>query len=403
MNVNRITSRLIVSLSLGASALIVVPSHATATISSVPTNPFALSLPQPKAAWVLDRIPCGAKICVRLLTSNNQGSTWATQHLPSALSSWLSNEATTVGSTGDVHMHFSSAQDGWMYGAQRSTSSSASELWVTTTGGVRWSQIASTVRGLRTAILAVGSQGGNVYVVAWRDGQHFGLWRSPLKSNRWQLVATPTLPVAAGGSAMVGSLTFVGSTGWLIIGNDRGVTGAARLASSGDWVAMNAPCATVGNSFAVPVPLFGSTAVALCTIGGFGSNVDAGTPPSLALGTNWLFSSTDGGGSFHPLRVFGRSQQNQVVGASAAYGPYAASLFSTRSVNHATGVILQRSTSLGARWLTVASASSTALTPQFTSLRVAQNFGGVIVQTSPTHTTLWLTHDTGQHWSSTLR
>ncbi len=286
MNVNRITSRLIVSLSLGASALSVVPSHATATISSVPTNPFALSLPQPKAAWVLDRIPCGAKICVRLLTSKNQGSTWATQHLP---------------------------------------------------------------------------------------------------------------------SAMVGSLTFVGSTGWLIIGNDRGVTGAARLASSGDWVAMNAPCATVGNSFAVPVPLFGSAAVALCTIGGFGSNVDAGTPPSLALGTNWLFSSTDGGGIFHPLRVFGRSQQNQVVGASAAYGPYAASLFSTRSVNHATGVILQRSTSLGARWLTVASASSTALTPQFTSLRVAQNFGGVIVQTSPTHTTLWLTHDTGQHWSSTLR
>jgi len=401
MNTHCRTSRFIAALSLGVSAIVVLPGSAGAVVSTTPTNPLVLSIPQPKAAWSLDRVPCGSRTCVQLDTSTNQGTTWTAEHLPTSLESWLSAEASS-GFAGDVQMHFSSALNGWIYGARRSATSTTSELWATTNGGHAWSQIATTVRGMRSSVLAVGTYGNAVYVVAWRDGQHFGLWRSPLMTTQWTRVDTPDLPVAAGGSMMVGSLTVVSTNGWLTIGNDRGVTGAARLRTSTEWVAMRPACATVGNSYAAPVPVSASTLLAMCTIGGFGSHVDAGTPASLVLGTQWLYRSTDGGQHFVPLRLTGRSAQNQLVGSSLAYGAHPAALFLTRSVNGATGAILQRSTTMGAWWVTVAAQSSSSLTPQFTSLVLAQNFGGVIVQTSGSHATLWLTRDAGQHWFSVL-
>ena len=396
----RRTVRLIVSLGLGASALTLAPGVGRAAVATAPMNPLAVSIPQPKAAWSLDQVSCGTGTCVQLDRSTNQGTTWEVEHLPSALESWLSGETSYVGSSSDVQMHFFSALNGWIYGAQRSSTSSTSELWVTSNGGRGWSRVATTPRGMLTSILAVGVTRGNVYAVAWRDGQHFGLWRSPLTTNQWRLEATPNLPIAAGGSMMVGSLTFVGNNGWLTIGNDRGVTGAARMTASSSWVAMRPPCAAVGDSLAAPTPLTATTVVALCTIGGFGSTIDPGTPASLVLGTNWLYRSTNGGQSFVALRVVGRSTQNQLLGSSLAYGPHAPSLFLTRSVANSTGAILQRSTTMGASWQTEASMSSPTWTPQLTGLSLVQNFGGVIVRTSPTHTALWLTHDSGQHWSS---
>jgi hypothetical protein len=126
-----------------------------------------------------------------------------------------------------------------------------------------------------------------------------------MTTDTWQRVVTPTLYSAAGGTNMQAALVFKGTNGWLMVGNDRGVTGSARLPTSGAWVKWNAPCDKVGGGYDVPVANSATTLVDVCSIGGYGEDVLPGTPRKLKVGTNWVFSSTNGGRTFVPTSQFG--------------------------------------------------------------------------------------------------
>src|ERR1019366_2261037 len=94
-----------------------------------------------------------------------------------------------------------------------------------------------------------------------------------------------------------------GTRGWLMVGNDRGVTGSARLTNTGRWVAWNSPCSNVGGSDVVPVVTSASTIVDICTIGGLGSYAPRGTPAYLKLNSNWFYTSHNEGVNFSPTML----------------------------------------------------------------------------------------------------
>ena len=110
---------------------------------------------------------------------------------------------------------------------------------------------------------------------------------------------------------MEGALIFKGASGWLMIGNDRGVTGSAQLSESGSWVKWNAPCDKVGGGYDVPVANSRASLVDVCSIGGYGEAVGPLTPRKLKVGTNWLFTSSDGGRTFVAVSHFGDENTTQ--------------------------------------------------------------------------------------------
>ena len=63
---------------------------------------------------------------------------------------------------------------------------------------------------------------------------------------------TPDLFLPAGGGELVGSFVLQGGSGWLVEGNDRGITGSAELQGMDRWTNWAPPCQSVGNSLTVP-------------------------------------------------------------------------------------------------------------------------------------------------------
>lgn len=320
---HRRAMRLAAALSIAFSGLLLsfsVPSAGGAETSSL-ASPLSVSFVSSGEGWSLTTSKCGSGACVRFERTENDGKSWSELALPTPLQTWVD----VYSSLSDFPLnqpdvYFANNADGWIYGANNvpgSSYPSKAELWATHDGGLTWSQIPTPPLALRYDVLTMSASNGWAYAIGWHTDDTFGLWRVAVAGNTWQRVSTPTLYAAAGGTTMEGALVFRGDGGWLMVGNDRGATGLARMTPAGQWVKWKGPCGSVGDSYAVPVASSSTDLLDVCTIGGYGGDVASGTPKKLKMSADWLFSSRDGGASFLPLRDVGDGYTTQWLGGVA--------------------------------------------------------------------------------------
>jgi hypothetical protein len=311
---------------------------------------------------------------------------------------------------GTLSIHFANRQDGWIYGSFYSSASSTgtdvqpkTELWASHDGGDSWTAVDAMAFGMKFGVLSLSSNGGQVYALAWLTDQTFGLWRSSTAAESWQTVATPSLPMAAGGTSMEAALVFKGTSGWLMVGNDRGVTGSARLNSRGQWVKWDAPCYSVGNGFVVPVAYSATSLIDVCTIGGFGGYVAPSTPSYVKPESNWIYSSNNGGSSFAPTSrvVINNSSLNLSLyyGIPASPAPGVVLMTKLVGLGQTLSDHLYLSRDRGKTWTLVYA------TPFAPSQQMIQNaffasskLGSAIVQTTDTSSMLIISSDGGKTW-----
>ena len=141
---------------------------------------------------------------------------------------------------------------------------------------------------------------GTAYLMAPNNSNGVSVESSPVASDNWRPDTTPPLLDPAGGGQQSGAIVLQGARGWLVEGNDRGVTGSAQLLGLGStsWSSWSAPCAKVGDSFFVPAAPTATYLVAVCQMGGFASPLSQSAPPGARLGSYWLYVSKNGGASF---------------------------------------------------------------------------------------------------------
>ena len=390
---------------LATTIPILVGAPGVAASSSV-SSPLAVSLLASGQGWLLSSYRCAPDTCTRLEHTADAGRTWTALHVPAPLQR-LMRASRGSNPTPQMFVYFATADDGWIYGSTPATPGSGTTravLWETRDAGRTWSPVPIASPAMRFGVLAVSASRGYAYAIAWISDQGFGLWRSPLTRGDWRRVRTPRLEMAAGGTSMGGALVFKGASGWLMVGNDRGVTGGARLTGTGRWVTWRGPCATVGGDFDVPVAYSASSLLDVCTIGGFGGDVAPGTPKSLAMATNWIFTSNDGGLTFAPTRQIGVGDPTtwlaQVSGLPASPAPGV--VIVAKPVNQGPSSMehLFETSNGGKTWTSVytpPSESSAILLVTFGSSRL----GAAIVQVAPSRSFLIVSNDGGRTWHRT--
>ena len=373
-----------------------------------PMSPVSVSFLPSGEGWMLATYHCGPDACVRVEHTSNAGQTWTTTAVPNSLQRVIRTTTPDLDPFAQTTIYFANAENGWIYGFVPSGNTNGTTnavLWSTHDAGRTWHRISLTSLGLRFAVLSVGASHGRVYTIGWNTDQTFGLWRSPITTDSWRRVHTPTLTSAAGGTSMEGALVFKGTSGWLMVGNDRGVTGAARLTNLGQWVKWAGPCATVGGNFAVPVAYSPTSLVDVCTIGGFGGDVTPGTPKKLKMSTTWIFTSHDGGLTFTPTHQIGVGIPtmwiNQVPGLPASPSPGA--IFVAKSINKGqTSPEHLFATSDGGRtWTSVYTASPQTAAIQLVTF-ASPRLGAAIVLISPSRSFLIVSTDGGRKWRQSV-
>jgi hypothetical protein len=308
-------------------SLVAEESPALSATTSTPSSPVSATFLPSGEGWIVSAAKCAKKNCALIEHTLNAGATWTTLRLPQAMQTSLQASVGGYYSVPQLSIYFSNPNDGWVYGLTqgKKDASPAAVMWSTHDAGKQWLAVPTKSLGMKFNVLAIGASRGSVYAIAWKTDDTFGLWRSSTATDAWQPVHTPALYSAAGGTDMEGALVFKGASGWLMIGNDRGVTGSAQLTSSGSWVKWSSPCDKVGGGYDVPVAYSPTSLVDVCSIGGYGEDVAPGTPRNLKVGTNWLFASSNGGGTFVPVSRFGNENTSQwldgVAGLPASPSP----------------------------------------------------------------------------------
>ena len=403
-----------ISAALGVSFAIVLavvtgPLGAGSTTVAT-TSPVSASFLPSGEGWALSGYHCPAGVCISVERTTNHGRSWTPLPLPSLLRTAAYGQSANYFPLIQLNIYFADAKNGWIYGSRQPGGSGAqdfatpdAEIWSTHDGGQTWSAIGTKSLGMKFDVLSVAASRGSVYVIGWLTGQTFGLWRSSVTTDSWQRIRTPILHAAAGGTNMEGALIFKGANGWLMVGNDRGVTGGARLVSSGQWVKWNAPCYSVGSSFAAPVATSATSLVDVCTIGGFGGYLPPGTPHYLKLESNWIFTSHDAGVTFVPTSqvvVDGSSQWLDPL-PSLPVSPASGSILVAKSVNHGLSISdhLYLTRNGGKTWSSVYSSPPTSFNPaiQFVAF-ASSSLGYAIVQRTTTTSTLIISTNGGQTW-----
>jgi hypothetical protein len=283
-------------------------------------HPLSVTFVSLRTGWSLGTVPCRASgACLVLEKTTNAGRTWAGEPLPQALVASADRSVSNgvpKGSPGrtalpavlygpyGLNVRFADALDGWVYGGLASSSlSQAAVLWSTHDGGGTWHHVALLPGHIQTGeevIFDLEAAGGTSYAMVPKSGGGVSVESSPVRSDNWHVDSTPALNSPAGGGEQEGSFVFQGGKGWLVEGNDRGVTGSARLLRAGGdkWAAWAPPCAKVGDSFFVPAASTSADLVDVCQMGGFASPLSKSAPRGATLGSYWLYSSSNGGQSF---------------------------------------------------------------------------------------------------------
>jgi hypothetical protein len=384
------------------------PPAGSTTIASA--SPVSVSFLPSGEGWILSGYHCAAGTCMKVERTLNDGRSWTPLPLPSHLRTVTNQKASNYFPLLQQNIYFADAKNGWIYGSAQSSGSGGdtnvtynAEIWSTHDGGGSWSALGTKTLGMKFDVMSIGANRGSVYAISWLTGQTFGLWRSSATTDSWQRLGTPTLYAAAGGSNMEGSMIFKGASAWLVLGNDRGATASARLASSGRWVKWTAPCSSVGDSFAVPVATSANSLVDVCTIGGFGGDVARGTPHYLELQSNWVFTSHDAGMTFKPtFRVVASGSSewlDQIAGLPAS--PSSGSILVAKSVSHGVegSDHLYLTRNGGKSWVSVYATPLSSFSPliQFVAF-ASSRLGYAIVQRTATTSELIISTNGGQTW-----
>jgi hypothetical protein len=361
-------------------------SHAT-----VPRfNPISFSFDSPSTGWALGIAKCMEKTgCLALRETRNHGRSWFSRSLPVALVTQSSENVSgsTVERDGLLNIYFASNEDGWIYGLERVHP----VLFSTHDGGKEWRQLSTSLEGPYGFIYDIASLRGTAYLVAQSKSYQGIVESSPVGRDDWRLAHAPKLELPAGGATDDGAIVFKGSSGWIVVGNDRGVSGSARLNSSGRWVKWTPPCAAVGDSYVVPVPTTPRDLVVACQMGGFASPLSRSAPPGAKLQSVWLYTSRNGG------RTFNYGLQLSRLLANVLAAPTTTNLLANRLSNSATDLRqFVRSVDGGHHWEIVRREWAISVVFQSDIQGVA------LLQGSPGDNTMIMTFDGGDHWSAVV-
>ena len=364
-------------------------------------DPLSVTFVSLETGWALGTVPCKASVaCLALEKTTNAGASWAPAALPSGLLAQVDRKVNgrsallPLGEASLVNIRFADTLDGWVYADLPAANASQAVLWSTHDGGRTWHQLHpfATADAL-FPYFDLEAMAGNVYLMGVNTNFGVTVESSPVSRDAWHADKTPKLSLPAGGAEPSGSFIFQDGRGWLVEGNDRGISGSAQLVGPGEWEAWEPPCGDVGNSYTVPAASNASDLVAICTMGGFASPLSKSAPPGAKIGSTWLYVSVNGGASFQAVaQLSSHFGQPFFDGALASPSP---------------GVILaERSSSIeqlvasfdGARhWSVVYNGSLFYL--GFTS--PAQGVGLVTTSTTETSikTAMIMSFDGGHSWS----
>jgi hypothetical protein len=350
-------------------------------------NPSSLSFVSPEQGWVLGSVPCAStKGCLGMRETVDGGERWSSVTLPLGLTAQVrkgNGPGAYGGITTSMSVYFANAHDGWIY------NSDVPILWSTQNGGQTWHSITTLHLGTYGSIFDIESVGASTYMIAYRGSDEVTLLRSATTNDSWRVVSTPALYLPAGGAEPTGSIVVKGSSAWLMVGNDRGVSAALALTSSGKWVTWNGPCAPVGNTYFVPAAVTARTLAVVCTMGGFASPLSKMAPPGAKIMSNWLYFSENGGRSFR----YGPELSSKWLPELLASPSRGVLLLVQANLTTNNLYRIERSIDGGQHWTAIYQGGwAYSLTFQ------SPERGMALVQNSPGKNALLTTVDGGLHW-----
>ncbi len=391
---------LAIALSVGSLSAGALVATATPSLASPPQtasaraqfNPVSVTFVSLDTGWALGTIPCPHnKTCLALKQTFNAGGSWSARPLPAGLVTAARNSSGAIvngGPGGSVlNVRFANLLDGWVYGG---FPNGGPVLWSTHNGGASWHRIPLTGLSNEDPVLDLETARGTVYLMAIGKAQQ-GVFveSSPVGQDAWRVDQAPALFLPAGGAQLVGSIVLQAGKGWLVEGNDRGITGSAVLQGTNSWAKWTPPCQSVGNSFTVPAASTANNLVAICVMGGFAFPLSKSAPPGAKLGSTWLYFSCNGGASFRAgpeLGLLGGPFFGAVLGS-----PIPGVVVTSRSINSTNQLVA--SFDWGHHWSVVFRGNVFYL--GFTSS--AQGVG--LVQSPGGSTSMIMTFDSGHQWA----
>ena len=350
------------------------PTPTTVPLQPVPTGFQALSITfvSPRTGWALGSVPCAAGDCVSVARTSDGGKQWGAVGAPAAT---LSTADLALSQA--VNIRFGDGYNGWIViGGPGGTSS---QLWSSHDGGNTWNSVPNP-GGSNASIFDVESSYDMAYLVANTPGTGVDrIYSTPVEADTWA-PSTVTIP-AGGGPEPSAQVVLFGPNGWITAVN-RIVTGGARLGPTG-WTGWTAPCLKA-NGVAQVAAASASDLVATCQEGNFG------TPePGTAAGTEWLYTSSDGGTSFTP------------VGSIPVQSPPSLAVAAGRpeTIVAANGNKLVATFDGGKSWTTVAGSAGGSM---FTFVGFTNATQGVAIEQTLGSTTAaaLMTYDGGKTWTT---
>ena len=294
------------------TTLHVVSTSTTVHVNSAATtfDPVSVTFVSLDTGWALGTAPCAKnRTCLELRETTDGGRIWFARTLSTAILSAADREVNgrlAAQYYDQLNVRFANTQDGWIYGSLPGPTPPAGVdfiepvqyLWSTHDGGRDWRRQSFAWLGKYGSLFDLEAANGTVYVMGDNKTNHVTVESSPVGEDSWHVSNAEQLGLPAGGAQPSGSIVLDGSSGWLVVGNDRETSGAARLSADGRWVPWTPPCTSVGNSFATPAASSSATLVAVCTMGGFAQGLSPQAPPGAKLESSWLYFSHDGGNTF---------------------------------------------------------------------------------------------------------
>jgi hypothetical protein len=296
-------------------------------------DPVSVTFVSSDTGWALGTAPCAKnRTCLALRETTDAGRNWFARPLSTAIllaADRQLNGRDAAQYYDQLNVRFANSQDGWIYGSIPGPTPSAGVdfiepvqyLWSTHDGGRVWRRQSFDWLGKYGSFFDLEAANGTVYVMGDNKTFHVTVESSPVGEDSWHMTNAEQLGLPAGGAQPSGTIVLNGTSGWLVVGNDRETSGAARLSASGQWVPWTPPCTTVGNSFATPAASSSETLVAVCTMGGFAQGLSSQAPPGAKLGSSWLYLSHDSGNTFEAgAEILWLVDGNNGVVASSAPG-----------------------------------------------------------------------------------
>lgn len=332
------------------------PTIREATFMPAGFEPLSVTFVSSQDGWVLgDTKVNGAVVVGR---TSDGGATWSVAPAP---------PINLPNGYNDAQIRFADPQDGWLYLVDQNT---GNLLWSTHNGGATWTAVTAPGQ-----IADLEASAGTAYMVTIADGSGMRIYSTPATSDSWTVSST-LLPLGAGPVPMA-QIVLQGTSGW-IVENDRTVIAGAEL-KNGEWVDWTPPCRGSNGSASLSASS-ATDLVAVCEEGVWG--------PS-NLGSNvtgeWLFASSDGGGSWSRVSQVTTSW----VGAAVTTAPGDAQV-----VVVATNPALIATFDGGQSWGTVYSSAN--ITGEFVGFTTDSQ--AVAILTGNNSSSMLMTHDGAKTW-----